>query len=72
MTMPEGEADAAKRRQYHDAGCGNRPPGLSVATVAKLLSDREISAVPVCDEQGKLLGMLSEGDLMRPFGRKTR
>jgi CBS domain-containing protein len=46
-------------------------PDDSVAKVAKLLSDREISAVPVCDEQGKLLGMLSEGDLMRPFGKEN-
>jgi CBS domain-containing protein len=46
-------------------------PDDSVAKVAKLLSDREISAVPVCDEQGRLLGMLSEGDLMRPFGKEN-
>ena len=24
--------------------------------------------MPVCDKDGALLGMLSEGDLMRPFG----
>ncbi len=46
-------------------------PEDSVAKVAKLLSDHEISALPVCDEQGRLLGMLSEGDLMRPFGREN-
>jgi CBS-domain-containing membrane protein len=42
-----------------------------VNKVAKLLSDQEISAVPVCDEHGRLLGMLSEGDLMRPFGEEN-
>lgn len=46
-------------------------PVDSVARVAKLLSDHEISAVPVCDEQGRLIGMLSEGDLMRPFGKQN-
>jgi CBS domain-containing protein len=46
-------------------------PDDSVAKVAKLLTDREISAVPVCDEQGRVLGMLSEGDLMRPFGKEN-
>lgn len=46
-------------------------PDDSVATVAKLLSDHEISAVPVCNDQGRLLGMLSEGDLMRPFGKEN-
>jgi CBS domain-containing protein len=46
-------------------------PADSVADVAKLLTDHEISAVPVCDEQGRVLGMLSEGDLMRPFGQEN-
>jgi CBS domain-containing protein len=46
-------------------------PDDSVAKVAKLLTDREISAVPVCDEVGRVLGMLSEGDLMRPFGKEN-
>ena len=45
-------------------------PDDTVARVAKLLSEHEISAVPVCDDAGKVLGMLSEGDLMRPFGQE--
>ncbi len=43
-------------------------PNATVAEVADLLARHDISAVPVCDEKGALLGMLSEGDLMRPFG----
>jgi CBS domain-containing protein len=43
-------------------------PNATVAEVAALLAQHDISAVPVCDEKGTLLGMLSEGDLMRPFG----
>jgi CBS domain-containing protein len=46
-------------------------PDDTVATVAKLLSDRDISAAPVCDEQGQVLGMISEGDLIRPFGKEN-
>jgi len=36
----------------------------SVGDVAKVLLDRRISAVPVVDEKGKLVGIVSEGDLM--------
>jgi CBS domain-containing protein len=42
-------------------------PDDTVATVAKRLTQRGISALPVCAADGTLLGMLSEGDLMRPF-----
>jgi CBS domain-containing protein len=45
-------------------------PEASVAEIARLLSDNEISAVPVCDAQGQVLGMLSEGDLLRPVGKE--
>jgi CBS domain-containing protein len=44
-------------------------PDDPVAKLARLLSDHRISAVPVCDAHGNLLGMVSEGDLMRPFGK---
>lgn len=43
-------------------------PNASVTEVARRLAEHDISAVPVCDPDGRLLGMLSEGDLMRPFG----
>lgn len=42
-------------------------PGVSVPEIAALLTKHGISAVPVIDEAGKLLGMVSEGDLMKPF-----
>src|ERR1700693_945041 len=44
-------------------------PDSTVAEVAQLLTDHDISAVPVCAHDGTLLGMISEGDLMRPFGQ---
>ena len=42
-------------------------PTDTVARVARILSEHGISAVPVCDDSGAVLGMVSEGDLMRPF-----
>jgi Mg/Co/Ni transporter MgtE len=39
-------------------------PSSSVKEVATTLLERRISAVPVVDDQGKLVGLISEGDLM--------
>ena len=39
-------------------------PTTTVKEVAKLFLDRGISAAPVLDEQGKLAGIVSEGDLI--------
>jgi CBS domain-containing protein len=36
----------------------------SVAEVARVLADRAISAVPVVDEENRVIGMVSEGDLL--------
>ena len=41
------------------------PPQATVRDIAKLLLARRISAVPVVDSDGKVLGIVSEGDLMR-------
>ncbi len=41
------------------------PPGAPVPAVARLLSERGISAVPVVDAGGALLGIVTEGDLIR-------
>ena len=46
-------------------------PEASVTEVARLLCDNNISAAPVCDAQGQVLGMISEDDLLRPVGRET-
>src|SRR3954447_15238922 len=40
-------------------------PTMSVREVARLLLDHRISAVPVVDASGALLGIVSEGDLVR-------
>jgi len=41
------------------------PPETPVAQIARTLLQRRISAVPVVDAKGRLLGIVSEGDLMR-------
>jgi CBS domain-containing protein len=40
-------------------------PNARVEEVARILLANHISAVPVIDEEGELLGIVSEGDLMR-------
>ena len=47
-------------------------PGASIPEIAALLTKRGISAVPVIDASGKLLGMVSEGDLMTPFSTRDQ
>jgi CBS domain-containing protein len=40
-------------------------PDTAVADIAKVLLDNRISAVPVVDRTGRLVGIVSEGDLLR-------
>jgi CBS domain-containing protein len=40
-------------------------PNMDVRETAKRLLDNRISALPVVDDAGKLVGIVSEGDLMR-------
>ena len=42
-------------------------PTASVQEVAKLLLAHRISALPVADQNGSLVGIISEGDLVRRF-----
>jgi len=46
-------------------------PSASVREVAKILLQHRISAVPVIDEGNKLVGIISEGDLMHRFEAGT-
>jgi CBS domain-containing protein len=40
-------------------------PETDMAEAVKLMLDRQISGVPVVDDTGRLIGILTEGDLMR-------
>lgn len=40
-------------------------PDATVAEIARMMLDNRISAIPVVDHDGRLIGVVSEGDLMR-------
>lgn len=44
-------------------------PGDDVGRIAHALADNGLGAVPVCHDDGRLVGIVSEGDLLRPFTR---
>ncbi|MGR2740552.1 CBS domain-containing protein [Billgrantia sp. Q4P2] len=46
-------------------------PDADVREIARLLLENNISAVPVVDDSGKVLGIVSEGDLMRRIENGT-
>ena len=48
------------------------PPETPVAGVAQLLASRGISAVPVADAEGRLHGLVTEGDLIRRLAEEKR
>ena len=41
------------------------PPDTPVATIARLFTDRGVSAVPITDAGGALVGIVTEADLVR-------
>jgi CBS domain-containing protein len=41
-------------------------PDMTIPDAAKRLADNHISGMPVVDEKGKVVGIVSEGDLLRP------
>ena len=47
-------------------------PYASIKELAKILLDRRISAVPVVDDKGRLVGIVSEGDLMHRSEAETQ
>jgi CBS domain-containing protein len=40
-------------------------PDTGVSRLARLLLDNQISAVPIVDDQGRLVGIVSEGTVAR-------
>lgn len=45
-------------------------PETTLKEIAGLLVKHSISSVPVCDKAGQVVGIISERDLLRPFGQK--
>lgn len=54
-----------KVRDVMTAEVATVPPGAPLKEVARALADRRISGLPVVDESGALLGVVSEGDIVR-------
>lgn len=54
-----------KARDVMTAPVQTVTPDMTVAEIATLMLERRISAVPVVDAAGKVLGLVSEGDLIR-------
>lgn len=49
------------------------PPAMPATSVARLLAERRISAAPVMDLDGRLLGIVTESDLLRRLaGAETK
>jgi CBS domain-containing protein len=46
------------------------PPETPLAAVATLMADRGISGLPVVEESGRLVGVITDGDLMRRLAAK--
>jgi CBS domain-containing protein len=53
-----------KAREVMTTAVVSIPPDTTTREAAQILRDRGISAAPVVDSTGKLIGMLSEGDLI--------
>ena len=45
-------------------------PGRTIADAARILSERRIGALVVCDDSGCPAGILSERDIVRELGRR--
>ena len=48
------------------------PANATVAEAMQVLVDRHISAAPLVDEQGKAVGFVSDGDIMRYLSKRSQ
>ena len=51
---------------------GTLPANATVAEAMQVLVDRHISAAPLVDEQGKAVGFVSDGDIMRYLSKRSQ
>jgi CBS domain-containing protein len=47
-------------------------PETNMAEIASLLASKHFSAVPVCQSDNTLVGIVSEGDILKPFRESVR
>src|SRR5687768_3857470 len=60
-----GEGLSMKAQDVMTAWVATIGVGATVREAAKLMSERRVSALPVLDEKDRLVGIVSEGDLVR-------
>ena len=51
--------------QFMSRDLATAKPDDDVERIAKLMQEKQVRRVPVCDEQGKLAGMVAQADLAR-------
>jgi CBS domain-containing protein len=69
---PERSADLTPVSEIMARDVVSVPPHLGVEELAELLLSKGISGVPVVDELGKPIGVVSKTDLLPPRGTPTR
>ncbi|GHH59617.1 hypothetical protein GCM10018781_03170 [Kitasatospora indigofera] len=67
-----GRAGAATAQQLMTSPAVCVEPGSTVVAAARLMSGRHIKRLPVVDEEGRLAGLVSRGDLLKVFLRDDR
>lgn len=65
-------AGAATAQQLMTSPAVCVEPGSTVVAAARLMSGRHIKRLPVVDEEGRLAGLVSRGDLLKVFLRDDR
>ena len=63
-SVKRGGADMLRVRDLMTAHAVSVPPEMSMHALAKVLSAHEISGVPVVDDAGEVVGVVSESDII--------
>ena len=64
-TVAEGRAVDSPVRDVMSSGVRTAKPGDSVESVMELMGNEQVRRVPIVDERGSLIGVLSQADLAR-------
>src|SRR6478735_9573474 len=67
--QPEAKAGATTAAELMTAFVEAVAPTTTVATAARLMVERHLRWMPVCDEAGRVLGVISRSDLLAVFLR---
>jgi CBS domain-containing protein len=65
MTTLSTERDSMRAHQIMTKGCISVTPSTTIEEAARIMLDRRISGLPVLDDLGNLIGIVSESDFLR-------